>query len=267
MMVLVCCAALSLGCGTKFNRVATEQMLLSDAVDRAIGGIDFSPLSGQKVFLETKYIEAARVQNLVNAEYVISSMRHQLTIANCTLQVEKKDADIVVEPRIGALGSDGHETVFGIPSTDAGRAAGAFSGNLLPLALLPELSVGRNNAQSAVAKIVVFAYDQKTAEPIWQSGVAKAESTSKDTWIFGAGPFQKGSIHDGVRFEGREIESLPIAKFSRNKDEDKPEPLKIETATSFSSLPKMVPNESVEHNEEKSTVIQAGHQEASDNNK
>lgn len=234
-------------------------MLLSDAVDRAVGGIDFSPLSGQKVYLDTKYIESARVQSLVNAEYVVSSLRHQLTVANCTLQLDKKDADIVVEPRIGTLGSDGHETVFGIPSTDAGRAAGAFSGNLLPLALLPELSVGRNNAQSAFAKIIVFAYDQKTAEPIWQSGVAKAESTSKDTWIFGAGPFQKGTIHDGVRFDGREIENLPIAEFPGTRKKENQKPLKFENAITFSSLPKMDSSKSRE--EEKQSVKQVGHEE------
>ena len=53
--------------------------------------------------------------------------------------------------------------------------------------------------------MIVFAYDQKTKEPIWQSGVAKAESNSSHTWVLGAGPFQKGSIYEGNRFAGKMI--------------------------------------------------------------
>jgi hypothetical protein len=254
----------SLGCGTKVNRVATEQMLLSDAVDRAVGSIDFSPLAGQKVFLETKYMEAAGSQNLVNADYVISSLRHQLTIAHCTLQISKDNADIVIEPRVGTLATDGHETVYGIPASDGARAAGMFSGNLIPLSLLPELSVGRNQAKSAFAKIIVYAYDRETAEPIWQSGVAKAESRSRDTWIFGAGPFQKGTIHDGVRFDGKPIESFPLAEFPRLMKNDEQETLKYECPLQFASLPKDDEEELAESGPAQSPeniVLQVGHTE------
>src|SRR5690606_5395103 len=37
------------GCGTTRDKLATEQLLLSDAVDRAVARIDFSPLKGEKV--------------------------------------------------------------------------------------------------------------------------------------------------------------------------------------------------------------------------
>jgi hypothetical protein len=163
-----------------------------------------------------------------------------LTIANCSLQAEKEKADVILEPRIGTLGTDGHETVYGIPSSDASRAAPVLTGSLMPLALLPELSVGRNTAQSAFAKIIVFAYDRKTSDPLWQSGVAKAESNSKDTWIFGAGPFQKGSIHDGVRFQGHEIEPLPMARLV-NPSRKSTAPHGFENAISFSNLAELEP--------------------------
>jgi len=42
------------GCGTTKSRSATEQLLISDAVDRAIAIIDFSPLADKTVFLDTK---------------------------------------------------------------------------------------------------------------------------------------------------------------------------------------------------------------------
>lgn len=211
----------------------------------------------------------------MNAEYVISSLRHQLTIANCSLQTTKDNADIVVEPRVGALATDGHETVYGIPSSDASRAAGVFSGSLVPLALLPELSVGRNQAKSAFAKLIVYAYDRESADPIWQSGIAKAESRSRDLWIFGAGPFQKGTIHNGLRFDGRPIESFPLAEFPRLTKEDEQEPLKYESPLQFAALP---PQEDKSNTEQSgsdegksavtesagsnhSVILRAGHQE------
>jgi hypothetical protein len=255
---------ISCGCGTKTHRVATEQMLLSDAVDRAVGSIDFSPLAGQKVYLETKYMEATASQNLVNAEYVISSLRHQLTISHCSLQTSKDQATIILEPRVGTLGTDGHETVYGIPASDASRAAGMFSGNLVPLTLLPELSVGRNQAKSAFAKLIVFAYERESAEPVWQSGIAKAESRSRDTWIFGMGPFQKGTIHEGVRFDGKPIEVLPVAEFPRlTKDEERPA-LKYESPLQFSNLSRLDHSDSVESaavETDGTSILQVGHAE------
>ena len=39
------------GCGTTTTRIATEQLLMSDAVDRAIAAIDFRSLEGEKVYV------------------------------------------------------------------------------------------------------------------------------------------------------------------------------------------------------------------------
>jgi hypothetical protein len=75
-----------------------------------------------------------------------------------------------------------------------------------PFLTVPEISVGKNQAQSGIAKVIVFAYDRTTHEPIWQSGIAKAEATAKDSWVLGAGPFQKGTIYKGVRFAGKRFD-------------------------------------------------------------
>ncbi|MFM7517812.1 MAG: DUF6655 family protein, partial [Pirellula sp.] len=60
--VLVC-IALSLlafsGCGTTKSVTATEQLLMSDAVDSTISKIDFRPLTGYKVYLDTTYMASA----------------------------------------------------------------------------------------------------------------------------------------------------------------------------------------------------------------
>src|ERR1700757_4622108 len=51
------------GCGptrwTDTKRTATEQMLISDAIDRAVSRIDFRILSGKDVYLGTAYLGEA----------------------------------------------------------------------------------------------------------------------------------------------------------------------------------------------------------------
>jgi hypothetical protein len=238
LLILIGAIVLSFsgGCGTTTNRVATEQLLLSDAVDRAVAKIDFTHLAGQKVYLDTVYLHSVKGIGFVNSEYVISSLRQQLTAARCLVQDSREDAEIVVEPRVGALGTDGHEVVYGIPQSGAVNSAAKVLTNV-PIASIPEISFGKNNAQSGIAKIIVFAYQRESREPVWQSGVARAESTSKDTWFLGAGPFQKGSIYEGVRFAGNKIEPTEPVLSSPQVDIEEeihlPDTVRFDNAYSF----------------------------------
>lgn len=202
-----------LGCGTTTKRVGTEQLLISDAVDKAVDGIDFAPLKGVGVYLDSRYISGIKTNLFIDSNYVISALRQQLTAAGAMIQEDRENATLVVEPRVGALGADGHDVTYGVPQSGAlNSAVSVVSGSSLPV--IPEISLGRTDAQSGVAKLVVFAYDRETREPVWQSGLAKAESTSSSTWVLGAGPFQRGTIHEGVRFAGRRIETpLPPHPF------------------------------------------------------
>ncbi len=196
-----------IGCGTTTQRLGTEQLLLSDAVDMAVSQMDFRPLQNQSVYLDTTYLQSIKGLGFVNAPYIISSLRQQLTAANCLLQETREEADIIVEARVGALGTDGHEVTYGLPQSKALASAASVFANAPPLPVIPELSVGRVDAQSAVAKLMVFAYDRQSRQPIWQSGSARAESNSRNVWVLGAGPFQGGTVHQGVKFAGASINS------------------------------------------------------------
>lgn len=203
------------GCGATKNRVATEQLLVSDAVDRAIAHIDYSGLAGQKVFLDTKHIQHIRVQapvnlgpgsaSIVDYNYITSSVRQQLFAAGVVLQDDIKDADYVVEVRCGAIGSDVHEVVYGIPQNNFLNSAAAFAPGAPAVPPIPEIALAKRNDQYGAAKIGIFAYHRETKEPVWQAGIAQARSTSKDVWLFGAGPFQRGTIYDAPRFAGSKL--------------------------------------------------------------
>ena len=63
-----------IGCGTTQQRTGTEQLLLSDAVDRTVDQLDLAVLSGRKVFLDTTYINPVKGTMFVNADYDVDSM-------------------------------------------------------------------------------------------------------------------------------------------------------------------------------------------------
>ncbi len=211
ILSLILCVSQA-GCGTTKSFTATEQLLLSDAVDSTITKIDFRPLSNKRIFLETKYSEEAGKSKqqgatntaLVNADYVISAVRQQLVAAGCMLVEKKEDAELVVELRTGALGSDSHSVIYGLPATNIGSASGLITGAPV-IPTIPELALAKKDLRSAAAKVALFAYDRATLEPYWQSGIAQAGSNARDTFLFGVGPFQSGTIYAAPRFAGRRL--------------------------------------------------------------
>jgi hypothetical protein len=216
LLILAACActvASFVGCGATKSFTATEQLLMSDAVDSTITKMDFRALSGQKIFLDTTYVAAAgkvipgvpMPANLVTSDYIISALRQQLTAAGCMLVDNRDVADIVCEARCGALGTDGHSVTYGLPANNFLSTATAVIPGTPMLPSIPEISVAKREMKSAAAKIAVFAYDRETREPVWQSGIAQAGSSARDTWVLGVGPLQQGSIYGGSRFAGKKF--------------------------------------------------------------
>jgi hypothetical protein len=197
----LCCGA----CGTTRENRATEQLLLSDAVDRAVARVDFSPLQGEKVFLDSQYMPTLKANAVVHTEYITSALRQQMVLAGCLLQDARDKADYIVEPRVGALGSDGHDVNYGVPPNQTLNAAASIVPGAGAIPAIPEISLGRRTDDTAAAKIAVFAYHRETKQPVWQSGLKIARSSARGRWILGAGPFESGSIYRGTQFAGNRL--------------------------------------------------------------
>jgi hypothetical protein len=202
-VVFQCCLALLcavVGCGTTRTsntaRTATEQLLVSDAIDRAVQVIDFSPLRGQTIYFDDRQLYEA-----VDDTYLISTLRQHLLASGCILKEKKEEATLVVEPRAGTIGTDNHDLLFGLPAATVPQF-GALTA--LPSAI-PEIPIAKRRNQRGVAKIALFAYYRETGEPAWQSGIVREQSTSNDIWVLGAGPFKRGTIHKGTSFAGGEL--------------------------------------------------------------
>lgn len=190
------------GCGTTKEYEATKQLLLSEAVDQSIAAIDFRPMTAQKVYLDTSYIKHVQPVGFVNADYVISALRQQIASAGCLLQDTQNEADVIIEARVGTLGADGFQVTYGVPANSALTAAASAIPGTPPIPAIPEISLARRESKEGAAKIACFAYDRETRQPLWQSGTARSTTTSRDSWFFGIGPFQGGSIRSKTRLVG-----------------------------------------------------------------
>jgi hypothetical protein len=208
-LVLALCFGPMFGCGTTrssdTNRTATEQLLISDAIDRAVQTVNLQSLAGQSV-----YLDDSRLGEVVDRNYLVSTLRQHLLASGCALRTDREQADFIVEARAGAVGTDRNDLLFGVPSMNVPQ--------ILPVqpvpAAIPEVPIAKRRDQRGIAKIAVFAYHRETGMPVWQSGVAHQESSANDVWILGAGPFQRGTIYEGTAFAGK--------SFGADSDDDEP---------------------------------------------
>ena len=203
--VLVSCALLLTGCGTTrwsdTSRTGTEQLLISNAVDQAVGKINFTPLNGRKVFVENAAIEES-----TDSKYINTTIRQHLAVSGGILCDDKEDADYILEVRTGAVGTDRNDVLVGIPAL----TIPALPGSTYSSSQIPEIPFVKRTDQRAVVKVAVFAYNKTTGRPLWYSGNTQSESWAKALWVAGAGPITKGNIYDGANFSGSRVPELPL---------------------------------------------------------
>jgi hypothetical protein len=198
------------GCGTTrwtdTARTATEQLLISDAMDRAVSRLDFRALAGRNV-----YLDATPLAQATDHLYLVSAIRQHMLASGCILKDKREEADYVVEARAGTVGTDKRELMFGVPavSVPANVPVAAVPSSI------PEIPLVKRTEQRAVTKIALFAYNTKTGRPVWQSGSVPVESNARDVWVLGAGPFQRGTIYGGTKLAG---DSLDIPLVGQGED-------------------------------------------------
>ena len=197
MILLIACG----GCGsTKMSstpRTGTEQLLLTSAWDDALHKIDFSPLAGVPVYLDTQYC------NAVDQGWVVSSIRQSMLQQGVLLRSKPEQAQWVVEARVGAYGTNDYNWLIGVPQTTMPVAIAG-----LPTGTIPEIPIAKKNKQQGVAKLALFAYDRASGQVTWTSGTSLATSTAKDVYIGAVGPIQSGSIRSGPEVDGLKLPTL-----------------------------------------------------------
>lgn len=178
----VCLACLILtGCGTVHvtlpERSATEQYLLSTAVDRALRRqTALDRLRDRRVFVDTSYIQA------YDREYVMLALRGAVLRGGGRLTDDRYDADVIVEVASGALSIDHAAWLLGIPALT------------IPIPLVgpvqtPELALLKTERQKGKAKINLLAYSAETREPVIGGSIALGSADYNSWWFLFLGPF------------------------------------------------------------------------------
>ncbi|MFM7591644.1 MAG: DUF6655 family protein [Isosphaeraceae bacterium] len=215
--LILAAAITQAGCGTVRNtntpRTGTEQILLTDAFDQALGRIDFSPLQGIPVYFDTKNIEA------IDKGWVISGIREAMLLRGVRLMDKPEQASVIVEGRIGAFGTEDHNFLIGIPQmTIPVTLAG------MPTGSVPEIALLKKNDQYALSKLALFGYERASGGIVWTSGTSTAYANSKNLFIGGLGPIQSGSHKKKPEFMGlvlpqMTVQPVPIPILPWSEDE------------------------------------------------
>ncbi len=183
------------GCGTVktsgTSRTGTEQLLLTNAWDSALARVDFRPLTGVPVYLDTTNASA------VDQGWVVSSIRQAMLSQGVLLRSKPEQAQWIVEARVGVYGTDSSNWLLGIPQTTIPQT---ITG--MPAGTIPEMSLVKKNDQQGTAKLAMFAYDRTSGQLVWNSGTMLAVATAKDMYVGGVGPIQSGTIRGGTDFVG-----------------------------------------------------------------
>lgn len=148
-------------------RSAAEMLLFSTAADRAADKLTFNLQPGTKVFIDSTYVEGT------DSKYAVSSIRDRVARKGGDIVDDKGKADLIIEPRIGALSVDRDRTLFGTPA--------------LPVPLvgieIPEVALFKRDYQQGVAKLAATTYDPKTGLMVQSLEPVYAFSNRKD-WTF-----------------------------------------------------------------------------------
>lgn len=167
-------------------RTAKEQMLLSNSVDQSLDKVDFTPLYGQNVFIEEKYLEC------VDKPYIVGSIRHRVMKAGANITAAADGADVVMEVRSGGVGTDTSDSYIGIPEI-----------TLPGMLTLPEVRLTQRKSQFGYAKLGMVLYDAKTKEVLGDGGLSLAKSDDNNWYAFGVNVYKSGSLQKDVDIASR----------------------------------------------------------------
>jgi hypothetical protein len=157
---------------TEPHRTAVEQLLLSTATDRAFEEVDMTSVQDRRVFIDSAYFES------YDKHYVLGTIRDVLSTNGALLVRSVDDAEIIVEPRSGALSIDSAQSLIGLPSTSVPIP---FTGTVQT----PEIAIFKTEHQFSIAKLALLAYERESGRHLHSTGPLVGESFHKYYTILG----------------------------------------------------------------------------------
>ena len=177
------------GCATERQvdppRTATEELLVTKAVDRSVERLQATFAPGTKVFIDTTYFDT---DGVVLPKYTQGAVRDQILRLGANLVDDRKAADTVVEMRTGAQSIDYNNFLIGIPSIP------------LPIPLAgtlqtPEIAFFKITRQTGVSKLALTAWSEKTGALVASTGPQLGASQKKNYVVFFISWSHSGDVH------------------------------------------------------------------------
>jgi hypothetical protein len=131
------------------GRTAIEQLLFSAAIDRVCDKVAIDLPADSKVFVDATYVEGT------DSKYLVATLRDRILRHGGRLVATRDQADLVFEPRVGALSTDRKRTLVGLPGFPIPIP---LAGNLN----FPELALFKRDRRQGVVKLALTSYDAKT---------------------------------------------------------------------------------------------------------
>jgi hypothetical protein len=152
---------------TNPQRTATEQLLLSTAVDHAVENIHLDIAPGTKIYVDSSNFEG------LDSRYAVGALRDRILRVGGHIVSERAASDMVVEIRSGALSADQSKTLLGIPAFDIP----------IPLAKeisIPDISLFKKALRQGIAKFAATIYRTSDGALIDSTGPQYGFSHSTD---------------------------------------------------------------------------------------
>jgi hypothetical protein len=166
LLAFALAALLLSGCITRRHtdpeHTATEQLLLSTAADRASQNTNFVQFAHQKVYVDPTYFAGYDSKDL-DAKYALGAIRDALSSAGALLVDDKKQSEVTIEARNGALSADERSFLFGIPGVPVPLS-------VYTVVQTPELALFKSNKSASTAKFALLAYATQSREHLYSSG-------------------------------------------------------------------------------------------------
>ncbi len=142
---------------TSPDHSATEQLLMSRAIDQAVDDIQLPDVAGKKVFLDAGGLQGTF------AAYAASSLREKILQNDGRIAASRDSAALVIEARSGASSIDSFETLIGLPSYE------------IPIPLAgtlksPEAALYKRGERRGIAKLALASFDAESGKFVSATG-------------------------------------------------------------------------------------------------
>lgn len=163
---------------TEPPETATEQLLITTAIDKAVANMNVAIPAGTRIFVDTSFFDGiGRDQKVLFPKYAMSAVREKLLQSGALLAEDRQSADMIVELRTGGQSVDHNSLFVGIPSISV-----PLPPTFYPVTT-PELALFKRDRQTGVAKLAIVAYRQDNGAYAASSGSSFGSSNHTETTI------------------------------------------------------------------------------------